>query len=202
VAGASGQRAQARRPNVILLLTDESKVYAMMRAYYGVPSDLALMERLHVDFRHPKPNWIGPELVDDLGRPTDYFGIRRTGAVDFGYPILHPLAHVQSVAEVEAYPKWPSADMWDYDRYTEDCKHFEEYAVYGGAWAWFFEAACELVGMDNFFLLVATSRRWRTPPWRRPQVSWSGPARLCSKRLAATSKAALPATTTVFRTGR
>jgi uroporphyrinogen decarboxylase len=133
----------------------ESKVYAMMQDYYGVGCDLELMERLHVDFRYPKPNWIGPELVDDQGRPTDYFGIPRTGAGDFGYPIVHPLAHVQSVAEVEAYEKWPTADMWDYDQYTEDCRKFEEYAVYGGAWAWFFEAACELVGMDRFFLLIA-----------------------------------------------
>jgi hypothetical protein len=28
-----------------------SKVYALLREYYGVPNDLASMERLHVDFR-------------------------------------------------------------------------------------------------------------------------------------------------------
>jgi len=133
----------------------ESKVYQLMQDYYGVPTDLALMERLHVDFRYPKPKWIGPELVDEQGRPTDYFGIPRTGAGDFGYPIVHPLAHVQSIGDVEAYQHWPTADMWDYEAYVEDCKSFEEYAVYGGAWAWFFEAGCELVGMDNFFLLIA-----------------------------------------------
>ena len=38
----------------------ESKVYALLRDYYGVPDDLALMDRLHVDFRYPKPEWIGP----------------------------------------------------------------------------------------------------------------------------------------------
>ena len=132
----------------------ESKVYAMMREYYGVADDLALMERLHVDFRYPKPNWIGFPMIDEQGRTTDYFGIPRSGAGDFGYAIEHPLAEVQSIAEVEAYPKWPSADMWDYDQYAKDCESFEEYAVYGGAWAWFFEAACELVGMDKFFLLI------------------------------------------------
>jgi uroporphyrinogen decarboxylase len=133
----------------------ESKIYAILREHYGVADDLALMEALHVDFRYPKPNWIGFPLVDEQGRATDYFGIPRTGAGDFGYPIVHPLAHVQSIEDVEAYPKWPSPDMWDYDRYVEDCKRFDEYAVYGGAWAWFFEAACELVGMDKFFLLIA-----------------------------------------------
>lgn len=133
----------------------ESKVYAMLREHYGVGDDLALMERLHVDFRYPRPQWIGFPLVDAQGRTTDYFGIPRGGAGDFGYALEHPLADVQSVAEVEAYRKWPSPDMWDYDQYAADCASFEEYAVLGGAWGWFFEAACELVGMDRFFLLIA-----------------------------------------------
>ena len=125
----------------------ESKVYARLREHFGVADDLALMERLHVDFRYPKPEWIGFPLVDDEGRSTDYFGIPRGGEGDFGYALEHPLANVQTVAEVEAYEKWPSADMWDYDRYAADCAQFEEYAVLGGAWGWFFEAACELVGV-------------------------------------------------------
>jgi uroporphyrinogen decarboxylase len=45
--------------------------------------------------------------------------------------------------------------MWDYDQYAEDCARFGEYAVYGGVWGWFFEAACELVGMDRWFLLIS-----------------------------------------------
>jgi uroporphyrinogen decarboxylase len=131
-----------------------SDVYARLRQYYGAPSDLALMEILHVDFRYPRPPWIGFPLVDSEGRPTDYFGIPRTGVGDFGYPIVHPLAHVASLADVEDYPKWPTPEMWDYDQYARECAQFDEYAVYGGAWAWFFEAACELVGMDRFFLLT------------------------------------------------
>jgi uroporphyrinogen decarboxylase len=132
-----------------------SDVYARLREHYGVADDLALMETLHVDFRYPKPNWIGFPLVDPDGNSTDYFGIPRKGVGDFGYPIRHPLADVSSVAEVEAYPYWPTPDMWDYDQYAADCQKFEEYAVLGGAWAWFFEAACELVGMDRFFYLMA-----------------------------------------------
>jgi uroporphyrinogen decarboxylase len=132
-----------------------SDVYARLRDYFGVADDLALMEVLHVDFRYPKPNWIGFPLVDGDGNPTDYFGIPRRGVGDFGYPIRHPLAEVSSIDEVNAYPYWPTADMWDYGQYAEDCARFEEYAVLGGAWAWFFEAACELVGMDRFFYLMA-----------------------------------------------
>lgn len=132
-----------------------SDVYRRLREHFGVADDLALMETLHVDFRYPKPNWIGFPLVDPDGNPTDYFGIPRRGVGDFGYPIRHPLADVSSVAEVNAYPYWPTPEMWDYDQYAEDCRKFEEYAVLGGAWSWFFEAGCELVGMDRFFYLMA-----------------------------------------------
>lgn len=132
----------------------ESKVYAALRGYFNVPDDLALMERLHVDFRYPKPQWTGFRLMDAQGRATDYFGIPRAGAGDFGYALEHPLAHAATIADVEAYDKWPSPDMWDYRQYAEDCARFEEYAVLGGAWGWFFEAACELVGMERFFLLI------------------------------------------------
>lgn len=129
-------------------------VYARLREHYSVKTDLELLEVLHVDFRWPRPKWIGFPLVDKQGRPTDYFGIPRAGAGDFGYALERPLAEVSSIEEVEAYPYWPTADMWDYDTYEKEAAQFPEYAVYGGAWAWFFDAACDLVGMDRFFLLI------------------------------------------------
>lgn len=129
------------------------EIYDRLKAHYGLSDDLALMEKLHVDFRYPKPNWIGPALVDSQGRMTDYFNIPRAGVGDFGYALVHPLANVKSVAEVEAYP-WPTVDMWDYDDYAERCRSFEEHAVLGGAWGWFFEAASELVGMQQWFYLL------------------------------------------------
>lgn len=130
-----------------------SEVYARLRKHYGVDDELALMEVLHVDFRYPKPEWIGPPLVTPDGRSQDYFGIPRRGVGDFGYAIEHPLAEVSTVAEVQAYP-WPTVDMWDYDQYAEACARFEEYCVLGGAWGWFFEAAAELVGMDRWLVLL------------------------------------------------
>ncbi|NPV09450.1 MAG: hypothetical protein HPY83_16005 [Anaerolineae bacterium] len=131
-----------------------SEVYARLRRHFSVETDLELMDRLHVDFRYPKPEWVGPELVDGHGRPTDYFGIPRGGSVgDFGYALEHPLADVASLAQVEAYP-WPEADMWDYEGYAEACAGFEDYAVLGGVWGWFFEAASELVGMERWFYLL------------------------------------------------
>lgn len=85
----------------------ESAVYAKLRAHFGVSDGLARMEKLHAGFRYPKPEWGGFPLVDEQGRRTDYFGIPR-GAGDFGYALEDPLAGVRTIAEVEAYPKWPS----------------------------------------------------------------------------------------------
>ena len=45
-----------------------SDVYAKLRDHFGVADDLELMKILHVDFRYPKPKWIGFPLVDGLFR--------------------------------------------------------------------------------------------------------------------------------------
>ena len=129
------------------------EVYDRLMAHYGVATGLELMERLHVDFRWARPGWIGPEMKDKQGRPTDYFWIPRAGAGDFGYAVENPLAQVKSVAEVEAYP-WPTAEMCDYDVYAEQCEQFEEYAVLGGGWCWFFDAASDLVGMERWMPML------------------------------------------------
>jgi uroporphyrinogen decarboxylase len=130
------------------------EVYDRLCRHYGVETGLALMETLHVDFRWARPKWIGPEMKDRQGRPTDYFRIPRAGAGDFGYAVENPLSHVSSVADVEAYP-WPTADMWDYEVYAGECERFSEYAVLGGGWCWFFDAACDLVGMEKWMMMLA-----------------------------------------------
>jgi len=129
------------------------EIYDRLCAHYGVATGLDLMQTLHVDFRWARPRWIGPELKDEQGRPADYFWIPRAGVGDFGYALEHPLANVSSAAEVEAYP-WPTADMWDYDVYVEECQRFEEYAVLGGGWCWFFDAAMDLVGMEQWMVML------------------------------------------------
>ncbi len=119
----------------------------------GVNGELELLDALHVDFRFPRAPWIGPELKTSQGVPTDYFGIARAGVGDFGYAIDHPLKDISSVKEIENYP-WPSADFFDYDVFREDCEKFERYAIFGGAWSWFFNVAMDLVGTEKFMVLL------------------------------------------------
>ncbi len=128
------------------------EVYQRMQDHFGT-DQLGMLEKIHVDFRWARPAWIGPALVSEEGIPTDYFGIPRAGVGDFGYPLQRPLAHLESEKDLEAHP-WPTAEMWDYEVFAEECERFEQYAVYGGGWAWFFEAAAELVGMEKFFVML------------------------------------------------
>jgi len=118
----------------------------------GVKGQLELIEALHIDFRQPRAPWIGPELKTSQVL-TDYFGIPRAGMGDFGYAIDHPLKNMSSVKDIENYP-WPSPDFFDYDVFREECGKFEEYAIFGGAWSWFFSVATDLVGMEKFMVLL------------------------------------------------
>jgi uroporphyrinogen decarboxylase len=130
----------------------DSPVYEKIAREVGVKNGLELMDYFHIDFRWARPRWIGPELIDGEGRRTDYFGIPREGEA-FGYSGAHPLSYVKRKQDVEGYP-WPRAEFWDYDVFVGECERFSEYAVYGGAWGWFFNAACDLVGMERFLMLM------------------------------------------------
>ncbi len=80
-------------------------VYDSLVTKTGVKSQLELMEYFHIDFRWAHAEWIGPELVDEKGRGTDYFGIPREGEA-FGYAAEHPLSHVKTKGD--SYSDHPS----------------------------------------------------------------------------------------------
>jgi len=138
----------------------DTPVYDALIARVGVKDQLSLMEYFNIDFRWARPGWVGPMLKTSNGRITDYFGIPREG-VDFGYATTRPLADVKTTREVEDYINnknnlWPRAEYYDFEVFLEEAKRFrdEGYAVYGGQWGWFFSAACDLVGMDKFFIMM------------------------------------------------
>ena len=128
-------------------------VYNSLIEKLKVRGQLELMEALHVDFRWARAPWIGPELKAPDGTSTDHFGIPRAGVGDFGYPVDHPLKNISSVKDIENYP-WPSPDFFDYDVFREECERFQDYAVLGGGWSWFSNAAMDLVGMEKFLILM------------------------------------------------
>lgn len=129
------------------------KIYDAMKKKLICDTDLEMLDKLHVDFRWARAPWIGPDLKTADGTETDYFGIPRKGVGDFGSAITHPLSYLKSENDIKNYP-WPKAEYFDYNVFTEECERFEEYAVLGGSWSWFFTASCDLVGMDKLFVMM------------------------------------------------
>lgn len=107
------------------------EVRRVLKRRLGIDEDEALLQHLGVDFRVlAGPIYRGPALQAADGIATDIWGVpRRT--VTFGdgdhrgsYQELagSPLAGMTSVAEIDRYPGWPSADWWDYSALAEDCR--------------------------------------------------------------------------------
>ncbi len=61
----------------------------------------------------------------------------------------HPLRDVSSGRDIENYPYWPSADLWDYSTIKAQCLANINYATIGHSRG-FFEISWFLRGMDNF----------------------------------------------------
>ncbi|MBD3181613.1 uroporphyrinogen-III decarboxylase [Candidatus Poribacteria bacterium] len=115
-----------------------------------VSDEEELMQRLHIDFRRVRENYIGPPLDDK-----NFWGVQRDG-VYYGQPMSHPLSGVETIQQVEDYPDWPSPDWFDFAGIEEQCEAWKEYAIIGGPWVVVFTDATELVGMDEFFMKMYT----------------------------------------------
>jgi uroporphyrinogen decarboxylase len=108
----------------------------------------ALMQRFHIDLRFRSARYIG----DEEKTLPDGCMINRWGVVfKNGYPLIAPLAHAKTVADVEAHP-WPDPSAFDYEHYAEMLEPFEEYAICGGEWSPFFTYGFEMVGMEKFLM--------------------------------------------------
>ena len=116
----------------------------------GCSDEESLMRRLHIDFRRVHERYVGPELRDRT-----IWGVKRGGSY-YGQPISHPLAGVETVEEVAAYPGWPSPDWYDFSGLSHDCDIWRDYAIIGGPWVVIFTDATELIGMSEFFMKMYT----------------------------------------------
>ncbi|NLJ49014.1 MAG: hypothetical protein GX428_05420 [Candidatus Atribacteria bacterium] len=124
-------------------------------------AQLALLEKLHIDFRWAWAPYIGPELkVYPDGSRDGLFGVKR-GGLFFGYALDHPLQNAQTIKDIEEYPweVYANIDHYDYQHYAQECRNFHEqgYAVYGGPWAPISFWAMDLMGMDRFLIALYDS---------------------------------------------
>ena len=108
--------------------TDEIRDKVM--AHLGVSSEDEMFAALHVD--HPvtvEPAYTGPPLESD----EDMFGVRYAYA-DYGIgryseAVHNPLAAFETLEEIEAGYRWPSADLWDCSQVAKQVQDMEERPV-------------------------------------------------------------------------
>ena len=95
-------------------------------------SKAAFLDAHDVDLRYiDGPRYVGPPLrrFDDV-TDEDIWGVRRRavrvetneGAETYNEVAASPLADVTTVAEVQAYPFWPSPDWFDYEGIEAQCE--------------------------------------------------------------------------------
>ncbi len=119
----------------------------------GCTDEEEMHRKLHIDCR-----WcvcmddFNPVNVYENGTYVDMWGIEKT--LYGGIPASHPLAHLESLADIENYGHWPNPDDIDYDKYIAKMEQFQDYAVFGGMWSPFLEQATMLVGMENLMVMM------------------------------------------------
>lgn len=99
-----------------------SEVTDRLRKELGEPDTWTLFDTLGIDRpRHAGPRYIGPPLVEG----ESHWGWR-TAPITYTTGTywevrMHPLANLESLAELEAY-RWPTVDWWDFSSFERECR--------------------------------------------------------------------------------
>ncbi len=116
-----------------------SEITEELIQHLGVVDQEALLRKLEVDLRY----WTGPSYVGQEmraypdGSVEDLWGVRRhlktmtrAGRTwSYKHVVDSPLAYAETVADVDAYDRWPDADRWDYAWDEQEAASFEGCAV-------------------------------------------------------------------------
>jgi len=116
-----------------------SEVSTRLRSHLSLQSQEDLLKYLHVDLRVIEgPSFVGQEMAARAdGSVQDLWGVWRkpqvVGRAEVSGTYMEvsesPLAGATALAEIEAYPGWPSPDWWDYSDLHKGCAECEGYAA-------------------------------------------------------------------------
>lgn len=115
------------------------EVTARLLDHLSLPDRESLLRHFGFDLRTVEgPACVGQSFRRHAdGSVEDLWGVRRLpktvegGGYTWTYQhvVEAPLATACTVADIEAYDRWPSADWWDYSRVREQCLAHRGYAV-------------------------------------------------------------------------
>ncbi len=116
-----------------------SEIKLALQRYFDLKTEDQLLDFFGVDFRIAGiPRYMGPKLPKHVdGSWQDIWGVRRQRVV-FGsgerqgtyQELLHsPLERMETIQEIEAYPGWPTPDLWDYSNIATACRQYPDYCI-------------------------------------------------------------------------
>ena len=115
------------------------EVSQRLRRHLNLATNEDLLERFAVDLRVVEgPSYIGQQMsASPDGTVLDLWGVPRkpviVGAGEAAATYMEvtrpPLARAATIAEIEAYPAWPSPDWWDYPALAHQCRRHAGFAV-------------------------------------------------------------------------
>ncbi|MBM4465345.1 MAG: hypothetical protein FJ014_07325, partial [Chloroflexi bacterium] len=135
------------------------EVWTALRRYLDTDDDGEVLRLLGVDCRWIVPDYVGPApIVQEDGSYYDALGTHRRSVSNefctYQEYAGHPLAHAQTVAEVESWPGWPKTEHWDVrtlkDKIQELNQGTEYWLCYevGGIFEW----SWGLRGFEQFLM--------------------------------------------------
>ena len=135
------------------------EVIKALKIHLGVGTIEEILRLFSIDCRVLRPNYIGPvpERFADGTFFIPWGSHRRLVSNEFStyeeYASF-PLAHAQSVSEIETWSKWPHTEFWDWqgfaaqiDKVNTETPYHVRYEVGG-----IFESAWALYGLDKFLI--------------------------------------------------
>jgi len=123
-----------------------------LMAYLNVDDTRTMYEALNIDLLVTVgPEYVGPPLVDDKDMYGRRFKIVRYETGVYSECIEHPLAHFESVEEIEAAYTWPTADWFDYSGIPAQVEGLDDYPVRGGGSEPFL-TYCQLRGLEQAYM--------------------------------------------------
>ena len=130
--------------------------------HLGVKSEIELFDALGIDgIPVVHPTYTGPELVRTAEKSEDIWGVRykhityADGAGVYGEVSHNPIAEFETIEEIEANYKWPSADSFDYSNIPALCAQHPNRAIMAG-YASPFYMYTNIRGLEQSLIDLAT----------------------------------------------
>lgn len=143
----------ADRVPMFMDCTTEDALAALIRQV-GAGDEEDMLRRLNIDCR-----WctctqdFQPINVYSSGTFVDMWGVEKT--LYGGIPVKHPLAHAETIQDLEEYHAWPTPDQIDFDALIQRMGLFPNHCVFGGMWGPFSEQAMLMVGFEKYMMMMS-----------------------------------------------